>query len=974
MSDYLMHEGRAHDENPPGRGSGRLPWGSGENPYQHLENGSLNTYVGHLRGKGLSDGDIAKDMGVTVDGLHKLMDIEKKPDEVSSNVKRTIHTMNVNREKLRQYYYVKQRYYEDGETNKSKIARELHVTEGTVRNYLDDAKEDAVMEINNICDNLKSELKKKKFLDVGEGTEMVLGIKETKLDAALTKLDLEDDLHCVNLYLDQFGTKDNQTTVRVLCPKSVDKKYLYDHLHDIHSVDESKRVDTDGTIKIGAVNPKSVSRDRIKVIYDEDGGSAKDGVIELRRGVDDISLGRANYAQVRIAVDDKMYMKGMAFYNDETFKKMPKGIDMVYYSNKKRGAPDVGDGGVFKELKKDKDNPFGATVKGLYDEDRSDEDKELKLTQRYYIDKNGNKQLSCINVLSEEGTWSGWSRTLSSQFLSKQSPKLAERQLDIAYKKSLSDFDDIMKITEPTIKKKMLEDFAEDCDSSACDLKAHALPNQTNSVILPVTSLKDNEVYAPNYETGDHVILVRHPHEGVYQIPYLTVNNNNREGKSVINNSPDAIGINAHVAEQLSGADFDGDSVMVIKADNQKFRIKEPIKELIDFNTKTYKLPKAINPKTGKEEYIYKPLEEERKGLMMGIASNLITDMTLAGAEEDELIRATKYSMVIIDSVKHKLDYKQAYKDFDIAGLQKKYRGKINGGAATIISRSKSPITVLERKRFPKVDPETGKNIWEETGRMVPDRRVKKVIDPETGKKVDAINPETGKKIYETVGEKPATQEIKKMMYYDDAYALTSDGKGARYPMEGIYANYANEMKGLANRARKEALAVQSRAYSPSAAETYSREVESLRNKYMISRQNQPRERLATIISNADYKVKVAEDPSIKDDPDKRKKVRVQCLASARAQAGAHSVKMDITDKEWEAIQSGAIRKTELEKMLYKVDDTRLKQLATPKNSNNMLSSSKIAAIKAYKSSNMSNADIADLLGISVSTVNKYSS
>ena len=774
--------------------------------------------------------------------------------------------------------------------------------------------------------------------------------------------------------MDQLGTKNNKTTVAILCKKDVDAKYIYDHLDQVHALDESKRIDVNGDIKIGAVNPKSVSRDRIKVIYDEDGGSAKDGVIELRRGVDDISLGRANYAQVRIAVDDKMYMKGMAFYNDETFKNMPDGIDMVYYSNKKRGTPDIGgDSTVFKELKKGKDNPFGATIKGLYDEDRPDDEKELKLTQRYYYDKNGDKQLSCINVISEEGTWSGWSKTLSSQFLSKQSTQLAQRQLDLAYKRSLDDFDEIMKVTEPSIKEKMLKDFAEDCDASAVDLKAAAMPRQTSSVILPVTSLKDNEVYAPNYNTGDHVILVRHPHEGTYQIPYLTVNNNNREGKSVINNSPDAIGINAKVAEQLSGADFDGDSVIVIPADNQKLKYEKPIKELIEFNTKVYKLPKVVDPKTGKEKYIYEPIDNQQKQLKMGIASNLITDMTLMGAPIDELVRATKYSMVIIDSEKHKLDYKQAYQDFGIAQLNKKYRGASNAGAATLISRAKSPMDVPERKRFPKTDPETGKLIYEYTGKTEPKRKVKRVVDPETGRKVDAVDPVTGKKIYETVGTQPVMETSKKMAEYEDAYKLTSDGKGERYPMEGVYANYANQMKALANRARKESLAVTPRQYSPSAAETYKDEVESLRTKYLISKQNQPRERLATVISNADLKCKIAEDPSIKEDKDKLKKVKAQCLASARAQAGAKSVKIDITDKEWEAIQSGAIRKTELEKMLYKVDDDRLKQLATPRNING-LSQSKKNLIKAYKNAGMTNADIAEMLGVSVSTVNTYAS
>lgn len=34
-SDYLAHYGKGHDDNPPGRGSGRYPYGSGKRPHQH---------------------------------------------------------------------------------------------------------------------------------------------------------------------------------------------------------------------------------------------------------------------------------------------------------------------------------------------------------------------------------------------------------------------------------------------------------------------------------------------------------------------------------------------------------------------------------------------------------------------------------------------------------------------------------------------------------------------------------------------------------------------------------------------------------------------------------------------------------------------------------------------------------------------------------------------------------------------------
>lgn len=67
-------------------------------------------------------------------------------------------------------------------------------------------------------------------------------------------------------------------------------------------------------------------------------------------------------------------------------------------------------------------------------------------------------------------------------------------------------------------------------------------------------------MYAPNYKDGETVALIRYPHGGTFEIPILTVNNKQAEGKRVLGNTPaDAIGINSKVAGRLSGADFDGD-------------------------------------------------------------------------------------------------------------------------------------------------------------------------------------------------------------------------------------------------------------------------------------------------------------------------------------------------------------------------------------------------------------------------------
>ena len=92
----------------------------------------------------------------------------------------------------------------------------------------------------------------------------------------------------------------------------------------------------------------------------------------------------------------------------------------------------------------------------------------------------------------------------------------------------------------------------------------------------------------------------------------------------------------------------------------------------------------------------------------MGKISNLITDMTLRGATEDELAAAVRHSMVVIDAEKHHLDYKQSELDNDIKTLRRTYQDGPQGGASTLISRAKSPLSVDKRRGSPIIDPETG--------------------------------------------------------------------------------------------------------------------------------------------------------------------------------------------------------------------------------------------------------------------------
>lgn len=287
-----------------------------------------------------------------------------------------------------------------------------------------------------------------------------------------------------------------------------------------------------------------------------------------------------------------------------------------------------------------------------------------------------------INKRAEEGDWGEWSKTLPSQFLSKQSLTLIKKQLGLAKADKQAEFDEICSLTNPTVKKALLKSFADDCDAAAVHLQAAALPRQKYQVILPLTKIKDNEVYAPNYKDGETVALIRYPHGGTFEIPILKVNNKLAEGKSVLGNTPaDAIGINKKNADRLSGADFDGDTVMVIPCNSSQSKVRitstSPLKGLEGFDTKDAYggvVEKGTDGKdhyyrNGKEYKIMKNTQTE-----MGKVSNLITDMTLKGATEDELARAVRHSMVVIDAEKHKLDYKQSEIDNGISSLKKSIR------------------------------------------------------------------------------------------------------------------------------------------------------------------------------------------------------------------------------------------------------------------------------------------------------------
>lgn len=941
--EILMHIGM------PKR-SGRYPWGSGDDPYQHGSRDLLGR-VEALKKSGMSESDIAKELGyLTKDGKPSTTKLRAEIGIANSERR----ALDVARAKSLK---------EDG-LNNSEIGRMMGVNESTVRSWLNAKSEAKMNEAKVTAEFLKKQVDEKGMIDVGTGVNQELNISKEKLTQALQILEKEG-YPVYSGGIPQPTNPGQQTTQKVLCKPGAEHKDIYEY-DKVHSVNEYITRDGGESYEKKFTYPSSMDSKRLKIRYNEEGGLEKDGIIELRRNVDDLSLGESRYSQVRILVDGTHYLKGMAVYSDN----MPDGVDVVFNTNKKKGTPVTE---VMKKIKDDPDNPFGSAIKDAdkggqywYDADTGKRCSANDPTVK-------NKKLGLINKRADEGDWSDWKDALPSQFLGKQSMTMIKKQLGLARADKEAEFEEICSLNNPTIKKHYLQEFADKCDSAAVHLQAAALPGQKYHVIIPVNSLKDTEVYAPNYENGTKLALIRYPHGGTFEIPICTVNNKHSPARKLLGTDiEDAIGINSKVAERLSGADFDGDTVMCIPTHDKSGRVKvtstKPLNGLEGFDPKVeYGKQKETTDADGTKHYYrngveYRTMKKKNVGTQMGVISNLITDMTLAGAGPDELAKAVRHSMVVIDAEKHKLDYKQSEIDNDIPALHKKYQGKSTGGAATILSRAKGETSVLKRQGSPKVNVK-GKAWYDPTK---PEGSLIYNTADDLTYQVKKVNKRTGEV---TVSTKNRTQKSTKMGETDDAYTLVSKARNSK---EIAYADYANSMKALANKARLEMVNTGKIKYSSSAKATYQKEVKDLNDKLNNALQNAPKERAALRLANAEIKAKKAANPDMETAD--VKKASQQAVTKYRQAVGSvtrskRSIK--ITDREWEAIQAGAISENVLTKILANSDPDVLRQRALPKASTS-LSSAKIGTIKAMQASNYTLEQIAKKLGVSTSVVSSY--
>ena len=941
--DYLAHYGIL-------RKSGRYPWGSGANPTQRSRT-FLDILETHKQ-QGLSEAKIAE--------LYSTKEHPFTTTDLRAVKSRAVNLQTA--ERIRQAQELK-----DKGMSPSAIGRQMGLNESSVRSLLEPGRLEKLDILQETANMLKKEVEEKGFIDVGahvekdlpigDNPETRIGISKDKFNTAISMLK-EEGYQVHPLRIRQVGTGEF-TNYKVLVKPGVTQKDVFLNQDKIAVI--AKKTEDGGRSfqDAGFKPPLHIDPKRIQVRYKEDGGADADGVIYVRPGVKDISLGKSHYAQVRIAVGGTHYLKGMAIYKDD----LPKGVDLQFNTNKSSTGNKLD---AMKELKMDKDgnvdslNPFGAVPK----------------LGGQIKDKNG-KVTSAMNLLNEEGDWQNWSRNLSRQVLSKQSPELAKSQLDLTHDRRRQEFEEIKALTNPAIKKKLLETFSDETDSAAVHLKAAEMPRQATRVILPVNSMKHNEVFAPTFNDGERVVLVRFPHAGTFELPELTVNNRNREARKLFGigkggSAPDAVGIHPKVAERLSGADFDGDHVVVIPNPKRLIETKHPLDGLKGFDPqskyKPYDGMKTIdggtyNGKTGKVEYPKKSDgspgsgSSNRKENEMGRVTNLIADMTIRGATADEIARAVRHSMVVIDSEKHNLDFKASEKDNGILALKKKYQGVHEKGgqlkgASTLITRATAREDVVKRKDAPVRDPDTGEKI--------PGR---------TRTSIGTIENRTGKKLYVPTGEtdrhgKAKTFKSKKLAETDDAFSLVSEGRGER--IEQVYAEHSNKLKALANEARREIIATKPRAYEPSAKKVYAKEVEELNADLNRAQKNAPLERQAQVVAGHIVAQRRQLNPDM--DASEKKKIRGLALDEARVRTGAHKDRIKITDRQWEAIQAGAISNHKLEQILNNTDVDELRARATPRKNPVMTDVMKTRA-RMMLGSGATLAEVSEALGIPASTL-----
>jgi DNA-binding CsgD family transcriptional regulator len=863
------------------------------------------------------------------------------------------------------------RFKEKGMSVKA-IAERLHLTEGVVRKHLEPVDKAKALQIQHLAEGFKRQLETEGgYVEVGLGTEHFVGqgVSREKMRAALAQLEIEG-YEVFNYQVPNSIGGSTKTTRMVLSPPGTTYKDVVTN-SDLVKLPSFVTQDDKGLdLPVIPIRPPvSMDRSRIMVVYEdtpgpfgEKSGSDRDGFMLCRPGVEDLDLGASTYAQVRIKVGDNLYAKGVVARGPE--EGFPDGIDLIVYSNKSSATPDK----AFKPLGQDPTNPFGATI----------------LKQNYYgdpIDDTTPGKQGLLNIVNEEGAWDSWSRSLSSQMLSKQKAPLIRDQTQLALREREAEHAAIMAITNPVVRRQMLESFADDCEGAAVHLKAAAMPRQSTPLFIPVVNIRPDEAYAPSYRNGERLALIRYPHGGTFEIAEVIVNNNNVEGKAIIGSGKDAIGLHYTVAQQLSGADFDGDTGIAIPNDHGRITATPPLSGLKNFDPMVYASPYV---RTYKDGGSMNALTNQKQ---MGSVSNLITDMTIQGADTSEIERAVRHSMVVIDCKKKPLDYLQSERDCRIAELKETYQGGARRGAATLISKASGQVLVDERSLRYTVDA-NGRKIYAPTGDTYTSSRYRVPTLREDGTPTGRTHWESYKQVTAGLSREAARARVQELrdagleeVQTHKRQTRSTNIREARTrediealsrgtPVEAIYVDYAASLLALGRQSRLEAQKQPNLVYSPAAAKKYAAQVSSLDAQLVAAEKNSPRERQARALADRIVREKRDANPGM--TAEERKKLSGQVITYTRTIVGAKKPKVVFSDEEWEAVQAGAISTHKLRQLMRHADTTELRQRATPKAEPLAVTIANQNRIAAMIASGYTQSEVAEQLGVSVTTVKKY--
>ena len=213
-----MHSGKAHDEDPPGRGSGRYPFGSGERAHQH--SWDTLTRINKLKAQGMSDKEIAKAMGWTMevyDKKTKQMTTEGNTSRYKAEKEIAVHEVAMDKYDEVTWY----RTHNDPKTGKpyttSEIARLMGFkNESSLRSFEESSKFSSESPIFKAAEQVKANIERTGYLDVGKGTNLYLGITDDRMKTVLAVLEKEGYQVVNDVQVKQLNGGDNYTTRKIL--------------------------------------------------------------------------------------------------------------------------------------------------------------------------------------------------------------------------------------------------------------------------------------------------------------------------------------------------------------------------------------------------------------------------------------------------------------------------------------------------------------------------------------------------------------------------------------------------------------------------------------------------------------------------------------------------------------------------------------------------------------------------------------